>query len=206
MVAAAQDAATLPQQRSTVEAAALGALPDADGVMPEGAAAMGGGANVLSQGASAMRGGRNPDGTPRTPEAPGTTPPSDKQKNPHTLDFGGRDVETLAGEYAAMEGTDGGRLIDVDKIRELSPEYRADRSRAADIHEAASSFSQQLFERALAQPVAEGRDARVVFTAGGGGSGKSSAIGKLFDSDDADVTLDGTLSSKDKARARKGCT
>lgn len=120
------------------------------------------------------------------------------------LDFGGRDLETLAGEYAAMEGTRGGRLIDVDRIRELSPEYRADRSRAADIHEEASAVSQQLFERALAQPVGNGveSDPMVVFTAGGGGSGKSSAIAQLLGQDNADVTLDGTLSNLDKARNR----
>ena len=122
---------------------------------------------------------------------------------PRTLDFGNRSLDELAQEYAAMDGTDGGHLIDVDRIRELSPEYRADRSRANDIHAAASKFSQQLYEHALAQPVGEGgRRPVVVFTAGGSGSGKSTAIGKLLGAGNADITLDGTFSKLDKARNR----
>ena len=118
------------------------------------------------------------------------------------LDFGARSVEELAREYAAMDATDGGRVIDVDRIRELSPEYRADRSRAHEIHAAASRLSQQLFERALAQPVGEGRDTLVVFTAGGSGSGKSTAITRLLGDGNADITLDGTFSTLHKARVR----
>lgn len=119
-----------------------------------------------------------------------------------TLDFGNRSLDELAQEYAAMEGTDGGRVIDVDRIRELSPEYRADHSRAQDIHAAASQLSQQLYERALAQPVDEERDALVVFTAGGSGSGKSTAITRLMGDGNADITLDGTFSKLEKARER----
>ncbi|MBR4876362.1 MAG: hypothetical protein IKU14_01445, partial [Rhodocyclaceae bacterium] len=103
----------------------------------------------------------------------------DDKPQPRPLDFGNRSLDELAQEYAAQEGTDGGHLIDVDRIRELSPEYRADRARAHDIHAAASRLSQQLYERALAQPVREGYKPLVVFTAGGSGSGKSSAIAKV---------------------------
>ncbi|MBR4878055.1 MAG: zeta toxin family protein, partial [Rhodocyclaceae bacterium] len=58
--------------------------------------------------------------------------------------------------------------------------------------------------RALAQPVREGRDALVVFTAGGSGSGKSSAIGRALSEGTAvaDITLDGTFSKLTKARNR----
>ena len=118
------------------------------------------------------------------------------------MDFGDRSVDDLAREYAAMDGTDGGRVIDVDRIRELSPEYRADRSRSHEIHAAASRLSQQLFERALVQPVGKADRSLVVFTAGGSGSGKSTAIGKLLGTKDAEITLDGTFSKLDKARER----
>lgn len=121
---------------------------------------------------------------------------------PGKLDFGGRSVEQLEREYAQMPGTDGGHIIDVDLVRELSPEYRADKSRAADIHEAASALSKQLLARALARPVAAGRENVAVFTAGGGGSGKSTAIQHLLGSSRSDVTLDGTLSKLEKARAQ----
>ena len=108
------------------------------------------------------------------------------------------DFDALVQEYSALKGTDGGRILDTDIARELSPEYRADRSRAAEIHEAASAFIQKLFETRMAAPH---NGEAVVMMAGGGGSGKSSAkdiLGAEYDS--AGTVLDGTLSSLDKAR------
>ena len=115
-------------------------------------------------------------------------------------DFGGRSVQQLARDYAQLPGTDAGHVIDVDMVRELSPQYRADRSQAARIHRAASDLSKELFAQALARPVAQGRDPVAVFTAGGGGSGKSTAIRQLLGEGRADVTLDGTLSKLERAR------
>ncbi|MDY4297511.1 MULTISPECIES: zeta toxin family protein [unclassified Xanthomonas] len=121
--------------------------------------------------------------------------------NAPELDFGDRTDEQLAGEYAALPGTEGGRVIDTDMVRELSPEYRADRSLSPRIHRAASTLTRRLFAQALAGPVAEGREPVVVFTAGGGGSGKSTAIKAVMGSSNADVTLDGTLSNLERARS-----
>lgn len=115
-------------------------------------------------------------------------------------DFGGRSVQQLQRDYARLPGTDAGHVIDVDMVRELSPQYRADRSQAARIHRAASDLSKELFAQALARPVAQGRDPVAVFTAGGGGSGKSTAIRHLMGEGRADVTLDGTLSKLERAR------
>ena len=108
-------------------------------------------------------------------------------------------MQQLQRDYAQLPGTDAGHVIDVDMVRELSPQYRADRSQAARIHRAASDLSKELFAQALARPVAQGRDPMVVFTAGGGGSGKSTAIRQLLDKGRADVTLDGTLSKLERA-------
>jgi hypothetical protein len=122
-----------------------------------------------------------------------------------SLDFGGRPAEHLEAEYAALsnaEGrnlTDGGHLIDTDLVRELSPAYRDNRLRAADIHEAASALTKQLYARALARPVAEGRDNAVLFMAGGGGSGKSFARESLLGENTADITVDGTFSNQARA-------
>gem|GEM_PF-4915743 len=60
------------------------------------------------------------------------------------------EFDALVSEYAALPGTKDGRLLDVDIARELSPEYRDDRSRAAEIHEAASNFIDRLFEDRVA--------------------------------------------------------
>lgn len=108
------------------------------------------------------------------------------------------DFDGAAQEYSQLKGTKGGRLLDTDIARELSPEYQQDRSRSAEVHEAASAFTQRLFEQRMNQP---GTGDIVVFMAGGGGSGKSSAETLLSPVlDRASTILDGTLSSYDKAR------
>lgn len=123
------------------------------------------------------------------------------------LDFGGRTVEHLETEYAQLADsqgrnlTDDGHLIDTDLVRELSPEYRDNRLRASDIHEAASALTKELYARALARPMGEGRDAVVQFLAGGGGSGKSTARKTLLGDSNADIRMDGTLANLDRARA-----
>jgi hypothetical protein len=100
-------------------------------------------------------------------------------------------------EYSALPDTKGGKLLDTDQARELSPEYRADRSLAPKVHEAASAFTQRAFEQRMAEAPDGGL---VLFMAGGGGAGKSSAESLLSaDMDRANTILDGTLSSYDKA-------
>lgn len=115
------------------------------------------------------------------------------------LDFGNRSVDQLAAEYADLPKTEGGQVIDTDLVRELSPEYRADRTLSPAIHKAASDLTKKLFSRALARPVAEGRDAVVRFMAGGGGSGKSTAANDLLGTNNADIVYDGTLSNMERA-------
>ncbi len=123
------------------------------------------------------------------------------KKTPQVLDFDKRSNAQLAEEYERLEGTDGGHSIDADEARELSAAYRAERSRAADIHAATSRLVQYLYRRALARPVAKGRDNAVLFLAGGGGSGKSTVRKNVFGGNTADITLDGTFSDLKKARA-----
>ena len=107
------------------------------------------------------------------------------------------DFDAAVAEYSALPDTKGGKLLDTDQARELSPEYRADRTRAFEVHEAASEFTQAAFEKRMAN-APDG--ALVVFMAGGGGAGKSSAEHLLSDEmDRANTILDGTLSSYDKA-------
>jgi hypothetical protein len=117
------------------------------------------------------------------------------------LDFGGRADEQLDAEYDALPATEGGRRLDTDLVRELSPEYRADRTLSSLIHKAASTWTKARFLRMLAKPVSEGRDRAVMFTAGGGGSGKSTAVQDVLGDSNADVIYDGTLSNLTRARA-----
>ena len=107
------------------------------------------------------------------------------------------DFDKAVEEYSALPETKNGKLLDTDQARELSPEYRADRSLAPKVHEAASAFTQRAFEQRMAEAPNGGL---VLFMAGGGGAGKSSAENLLSaDMDRANTILDGTLSSYDKA-------
>lgn len=72
--------------------------------------------------------------------------------------------------------TDGGRIISSDSGRETFPIYTEDRTRSALVHEGASELAKRMYAKKLSQPVPEGYDSRVLFTAGGTGAGKSSAI------------------------------
>jgi hypothetical protein len=86
------------------------------------------------------------------------------------------DPEQLARDYAALEDSKGGTVLNTDTARELAPEYLADRTRSADVHEAASDTIKTIYEAKLAQPTPEGFDRTVMFTAGGTGAGKTTAI------------------------------
>jgi len=108
------------------------------------------------------------------------------------------DFDAAVAEYSALKDAEGGKLIDTDLVRELSPEYRADKTRAAEVHDAASNMTQRMFEARVdsAPPKSS-----ILFMAGGGGAGKSTAKGLLkAQVSEAHTVLDGTLSSYDKAK------
>ncbi|MDI1301948.1 MAG: hypothetical protein PSX71_08595 [bacterium] len=86
------------------------------------------------------------------------------------------DHEGVKAEYAKLDGAMGGRLLNTDIARELSPGYRADRTRSADVHEAASGFIKRLYAEKLKEPTPEGMDKTVMFTAGGTGAGKTTGM------------------------------
>ncbi len=89
--------------------------------------------------------------------------------------------EQLVRDYAALEDSDGGRILNTDTARELSPEYLADRTRSADVHEAASDTVKLIYEQKLAQPTPPGMDNTVLFTAGGTGAGKTTGMRAMGD-------------------------
>ena len=108
--------------------------------------------------------------------------------------------EAVAVDYAKLKGTNGGKVLDADTARELSPEYLADRSKAAEVHEAASNFIQRQFDELIEKPPREGEENQVTFLAGGTGAGKSTAkdlVPEIID--ESKVVLDGTMKSYKKA-------
>lgn len=132
------------------------------------------------------------------------------------LDAGGRAIESRFGEQLqadpaaaydkykkANTGANGSLIIDADRVRELSPDYAAtkdSRSKLADaVHEPASAFSKYILARALKEQPA----GPVVFLAGGGGSGKSTASARLPEiAKGAPIVVDSTLANAASAARR----
>jgi hypothetical protein len=79
-------------------------------------------------------------------------------------------------EYGTRPDARGGKVLNTDTARELSPEYLSDRTQSAAVHEPASEFIKELYKQKLAEPIPEGQEALVMFTAGGTGAGKSTGL------------------------------
>jgi hypothetical protein len=85
----------------------------------------------------------------------------------------------LRQDYAAIKDSDGGKILSTDIARELSPHYLADRTKSANVHEPSSQFIKRVYAEKLSNPTPKGSDSTVVFTAGGTGAGKTSALRAL---------------------------
>jgi hypothetical protein len=113
------------------------------------------------------------------------------------------DYTGLASEYAALPSTNGGRILNTDDAREMSPEYRADRTRSADVHEPSSAFVKQMYAEKLSQPTPPGMDNTVLFTAGGTGAGKTTGLQMAREVSptirDAEMVYDTNMNSFDSA-------
>lgn len=94
-----------------------------------------------------------------------------------------RNVDAAMEKYASLEGSEGGKVLNTDLARELSPEYRADRTRSAAVHEPTSWLVKRMYEKKLAEAPKDGEDAVVVFSAGGTGAGKTTGLETLARSD-----------------------
>jgi hypothetical protein len=115
------------------------------------------------------------------------------------------DPDAMFRAYEALPETRGGKIVNTDEARALSPDYNeSNRTRAlyaAAVHEPASWIAARQFERLLARPPQTGK---VLVLGGGGGSGKTSSLEGIrpgFEND-FDAILDTTLSSEKSAAAR----
>lgn len=107
------------------------------------------------------------------------------------------DFAAARAEYETIDNiggdSEGGRVLNTDIARELSPEYRADRSRATEVHTASSNFIKKLFAQKLKEPAPDGLDDIVLFTAGGAGAGKSTGMELVPDAKHAGIIYDTTM-------------
>ena len=98
------------------------------------------------------------------------------------------DLDGAIDQYRNLPDSDGGRIINTDLARELSPDYVADRTLSAAVHEPASAFTKAYYAKLLSEPAAPGKFNEVLFTGGGTGAGKSTAL--------EDVLLEKTVKSQ----------
>lgn len=118
-----------------------------------------------------------------------------------------KDFDAVKAEYAKLKDTDGGRILNVDEMREVSDDYRASRDSrsayAAAVHEPASWAIKKMYAEELAKMPEGGT---VMFTSGGAGSGKSSAIdfvdAAAKDKADASIVYDTVMNGTESARGK----
>lgn len=112
-------------------------------------------------------------------------------------------VEADPDAYVAAYRKRFGNVVDPDNVRELSADYSASVAARGQFgtatHETASALSKLIYRRAVSEPAAPGGSNRVLLTAGGTGSGKTTATQALRDQ--AQVTFDGSLSNYKSAKA-----
>lgn len=85
-----------------------------------------------------------------------------------------RNIDKAMREYEKLEGSKGGKILNTDLARELSADYRADRTRSAAVHEPASYLVKRMYERRLANTSEAGES--VIFSGGGTGVGKTTGL------------------------------
>jgi hypothetical protein len=102
--------------------------------------------------------------------------------------------------YSALDGTDGGKVLDVDLARQLMPEYAASANGKTLYTLATQKVARAIITKMYAERllIRDG-NAPVVFLAGGGGSGKGSIPKDGIEG--ANTVIDGTFADFDKSMA-----
>lgn len=115
-----------------------------------------------------------------------------------------RDWDGIVDEYMALDGTqgpentEGGKINSVDAWRELSVDYRGDRTTSAAVHEVASAMSKKYFAQRLSEAVKPFTQ-YYLWTSGGTGAGKTTGLGLSMFAAEADHIFDGNLAKFDAA-------
>lgn len=110
-------------------------------------------------------------------------------------------VQTRLDEIIAEYEARFGRVIDTDRAREFSPDYcasKASRTRfSRAVYQPAKALADEIFQREIRE-AAPSEGWRILFTSGGTGAGKSTALATLGaeseSRDQCDIFVDGTLS------------
>lgn len=126
-------------------------------------------------------------------------PPAQREIETRFAEYLANNFEEAVARYDANPETQGGKILNTDIARELSPDYAADRSQSAAVHKPASWFIKQLYARKLREAPA----GAVLFTGGGTGAGKSSGLRALGASEsDFTIIYDSNITSAPSAGQR----
>lgn len=135
--------------------------------------------------------------------------PEDRVIETAHIDRTKQNVDKAIEQYAALPDTRGGMTLNTDEARELAPEYRANRTKSAAVHEPASWLTKEMYRRALEKAKAK-PGGTVTISAGGTGAGKTSGLrkfglekGLVFDTnmnklDSATKKIEDALAAKQK--------
>jgi hypothetical protein len=98
-----------------------------------------------------------------------------------------------------------GNILNTDNARELSPHYNSSNAAKSKysvaVHEPASAFVKEMYARELATPDPTGNN-MVVFTAGGTGAGKTTAVANLPEMKDAQIVYDTNMNTYSSAKQK----
>ena len=109
-----------------------------------------------------------------------------------------KEYQKLVDDYAMLEESKNGRVLNTDVARELSPDYVKNRTLSANVHEPASAFVKKLYAEKLAQQAPEGSS--VMFTGGGTGAGKTSSLSMYPDiAQNAEMIYDTNMNKLESA-------
>lgn len=113
----------------------------------------------------------------------------------------GTDPDAAMKAYTGLEDAAGGKILNTDTARELSADYLKNRGESAAVHEPASALVKFMYEKKLAEPPAPGEIPMVLFSAGGTGAGKTSALSRLIPNavKEAQVVYDTNLNNAGSA-------
>jgi hypothetical protein len=146
----------------------------------------------------------------RAPAAPATTPAkqqltsqeisaiTEKRAAEHYPELKEKYLRGGGGSYDA-HGNLTSVNLNTDDWRPLFPEYHG--TNAADVHEASGTLNKRLFTESLQTMKGKGNNTMVVL-AGGGGSGKGTAVGQFFDQAQYPIRLDQVSDNVEKLEGK----
>ncbi len=136
------------------------------------------------------------DGVPKIPLSEFPLTPAQKAMEMRFRTQVAANPDRFNAEYRARFTKHGTLELNADNAKELSTDYMQNRTDgAAAAHETASWLMKWMYAQELAKPAPAGKENTVLFTAGGAGAGKTSALNARFGDtpSSAQVVYDGTL-------------